>query len=200
MISANAHVFEAGPGLPVRKSFFKDQQPQSKSVIHRSQRSQTWPRLQIVQRVQKSCFALQTFPLRCGDSSRLLDISTEGLPPVLAGCGSHGPERAFLFSSSQQGQPGVTLEHLDILNFHVSLRTLSPPALFVIPASPVLVLCSTPLLSDRAVYSGCVGWSVLFSRASCFAAAPKCLFLFQIFRDLFVTGISVRASAERART
>lgn len=63
--------------------------------------------------------------------------------------------------------------------------------LFVRPPCPVLALCSTPLPSVRTVYSGHVGWSVRFSRASCFAAVPECLFLLHISRDLFGLGMWV---------
>lgn len=88
-------------------------------------------------------------------------------------------ERAS-FSSLQQGQSGVTSEWTSwtFTWLYVPLSLSSPPCR--VPA-----LCSTPLLSDRAVYSGYVGWGVLFSRASCFAAAPEFLFLFQISRDVF---------------
>lgn len=53
---------------------------------------------------------------------------------------------------------------------------------------PVPDLCSTPLPSNRNVYSGHVGWGILFSRASCFAAVSECLFS---IADLFGLGMWV---------
>lgn len=163
-----------------------------KSVIHRSQRSQTWPRLQIVDSVQKSRLLFWRLPFRRGNSSRLPDILTEGLPRVnrIRLLTVLSERSVLILTARAAGCHFGALRHLELLRVFVNTLSARP---FVIPARPALVPCSTPLLPDRAVYSGCAGWSVLFSRASCFAAAPKCLFLFQIFRDLFVTGISVRA-------
>lgn len=95
-------------------------------------------------------------------------------------CREHVP-----FSSLQQGQLGVSLKYQEISKFYLAPRT----PLFAIPPCPEPALCSTPVLSDKTVYSGHVGWSVRFSRASCFAAVPECLFLFQVSRDLFGLGI-----------
>lgn len=69
---------------------------------------------------------------------------------------------------------------------HLELGSLSLSALHA------LCLFSTPpLFSDRPVYPDYVGWGVLFSRASCFAAVLECLFLFHMSRDLFGLGIWV---------
>lgn len=198
--SDGTRVWSGGLGALSVNPFSRFSQPQSKSVIHGSQRSQTWPRLQIMGRVQKSCSLFWRYPFHRGQFAVVTRLgfltSWRKASPckqdtVLSECS------VLILRARAAGCHFGALRHLELLRVFVNTLSTRP---FVIPASPALVVCSTPLLSDRAVYSGCVGWSVLFSRASCFAAAPKCLFLFQIFRDLFVTGISVRASADRART
>lgn len=55
---------------------------------------------------------------------------------------------------------------------------------------PRLASRSSPLLSDRTVCSGHVGWSVLFWRTSCFEADPTCNFL--LHKNLFELGIYER--------
>lgn len=75
------------------------------------------------------------------------------------------------------------LRHLELLlGFVCSSLIISP--------CPRLASRSSPLLSDRTVCSGHVGWSVLFWRTSCFEADPTCNFLLQ--RNLFELGIYER--------
>lgn len=86
---------------------------------------------------------------------------------------------ACTFSFLQQGQSLQSTQTSRTFTWLCAALSLSSlPVQCVLSAPPLL-------LSDTTVYSGHVGWGVLFSRASCFAAAPKCLFLFEISRDLF---------------
>lgn len=106
-----------------------------------------------------------------------LDLSGLDWALLMVTWTGHGWSSMYLLHLYNKGIT-VTSQYL---NSYLALSA----ALHVICPCPMSALCSTPLLSDRTVYSGHVGWGVLFSRASCFAAAPKCLFLFQISRDLF---------------